>query len=150
MIARNNNHLTKNVVRYVNFLQKIKFYWNSIKTELEATIMNIEFSNFFFTLNVVDMQWNDLYAHIFKFLKKKHEKVINEFVKTIIAYRFLQKNSHIITKYLNIHFQIFFNEILKKKFSILNHWYHFEWQNRNSDHIHEFLWIKNVFINDQR
>ena len=121
MIARNDNHLTKNVVRYVAFLRKIKFYWNSIKIELEATIMNIKFLNFFFTLSIADMQWNDLYAHVFEFLKKKHEEIVDKFVKTIIACRFLQKNSHVVTKYLNIRFRIFFNEVLKKKFLILNH-----------------------------
>ena len=112
--------------------------------------MNIELSSFFFILSAADMQWNDLYAHAFKFLKKKYEEVVNELVKTIIACRFLQKNPHVVTKYLNIRFQIFFNEVLKKKFSIQNHWYRFEWQSRSNNHIYEFLWIENVFINDQK
>ena len=62
------------------------------------------------------MQWNDFYVYVFKFFKKKHKKVVDEFIKTIIACHFLQKNSHVIMKYLNIRFQIFFNEILKKNF----------------------------------
>ena len=73
------------------------------------------------------------------FKKKKHEEIVDEFVKTIIVCHFLQKNSHVVTKYLNIYFQIFFNEILKKKFAIQNYWYRFKWQNQNNDHIHEFL-----------
>ena len=58
------------------------------------------------------------------------------------------KNSHIVIEYFYRRFFLFFKKIIRKKFNVNDHWYRFEWQNRDNDHIHDFLWIKNCSIID--
>ena len=34
--------------------------------------------------------------------------------------------------------------MLRKKFDVENNWFRFEWQSRDNNHIHEFLWIRDA------
>ncbi len=61
-----------------------------------------------------------------------------------IAWRLLQKNSHIIIECLKRRVKLFLKLVIKKKFKIQNIWYCFEWQSCKSNHIHEFLWINDA------
>ena len=95
----------------------------------------------FFTLNVTDLQWRDLYAYMLdrEIYMTASE---NEWIK--IAWRLLQKNSHIIIECLNCRVTLFLKLVIKKKFKIQNFWYCFKWQSCESEYIHEFLWINNA------
>ncbi len=95
----------------------------------------------FITFNVINLQWRDLYAYMsdqeIYITASKSERVK-------IAWRLLQKNSHIIIECLKCKVMLFIKFVIKKKFKIQNFWYHYEWQSYESDHIHEFLWINNA------
>ncbi len=95
----------------------------------------------FFTLNITDLQWRDLYAYM---LNREIYMTAseNEWIK--IVWKLLQKNSHIIIEYLNRRVTLFLKLVIKKKFKVQNFWYCFEWQSCESEHIHEFLWINNA------
>ncbi len=103
---------------------------------------NLDCSHVFLTCDVANMQWHDFYKHMFDFstfceaIDTKKER---------LTHRFLQKNSHIAVEYLDRRFQLFFKQIIKKKFSVVDYWYRFEWQTRDSDHIYEFIWLENAF-----
>jgi hypothetical protein len=104
-------------------------------------IRDLSCSSLFLTFSAIDMQWNDLYTHMLEYdvylnaiEKKKHR----------LMFRLLQENFHVVIEYLNRRFRLFFEKILKKKFEIKDFWYRYEWQTRESDHVHDFVWLKNV------
>ncbi len=109
--------------------------------KLETMIYDLICLSLFFILNVIDLQWRDLYAYM---LDQKIYMTMskNEWIK--IAWRLLQKNSHIIIKCLNRRITLFLKLVIKKKFKIQNFKYCFKWQSYESKYIHEFLWINNA------
>jgi hypothetical protein len=111
------------------------------RREFEIIMKNLKCSHFFLTCNAIDMQWNDLYQHMSNFEIFQN---FNDTERERLARRLLQKNSHIIAEYLNRRFQVFFKLVLKHKFSIRDYWYQYEWQTRDSEHVHDFLWLENA------
>ncbi len=141
MIENSESHLIDIIVYKTATVQNTWSYWNKVKMKLETMIYDFICLLLFFILNVTDLQWRDLYAYmsdqeIYMTASK------NEWIK--IAWRLLQKNSHIIIKCLNHKVTLFLKLVIKKKFKIQNFWYCFEWQSHESEHIHEFLWINNA------
>ncbi len=146
MISNKNNHLTNIIVRQTNCLRETRFFWNSKRQQLKIMIRDLNCSSLFLTFSAIDMQWNDLYTHMFEYdvyfnaiEKEKHR----------LMFRLLQENSHVVIEYLNRRFRLFFEKILRKKFEIKDFWYRYEWQTRESDHVHDFIWLKNVFSFEQ-
>ena len=95
----------------------------------------------FIIFNVADLQWRDLYTYMSDW---KTYMTVSESKWVKIAWRLLQKNSHIIIECLKCRVMLFIKLVIKKKFKIQNFWYRYEWQFCESDHIHEFLWINNA------
>jgi hypothetical protein len=136
LIAQDDNRLANIITKRVVNLREIRFYWMKCRFELEAMMKNLNCSHVFFICNAIDMQWHDLYKHMSDFeLFQKNTNTKRE----RLFHRFLQKNSHIATKYLDRRFQLFFKHVLKKKFVVVNYWYRFEWQTRENDHVHDFF-----------
>jgi hypothetical protein len=146
LITQDDNRLANIITRRIVNLREIRFYWMKCRFELEIMMKNLNYSHVFFICNAIDMQWHDLYKHMSDFelfqqdTNTKREKLIH---------RFLQKNFHIATKYLDRRFQLFFKHFLKKKFVVINYWYRFEWQTRENDHVHDFLWFQNASFFEQ-
>jgi hypothetical protein len=141
LIAQDNSRLANIIARKVVNLRKIKSYWMKCRFELEAMMKNLNCFHVFFICNAIDMQWHDLYKHMFDFeLFQKNTNTKRE----RLSHRLLQKNFHIATKYLDRHFQLFFKHVLKKKFVVVNYWYRFKWQTRENDHLHDFFWFQNA------
>jgi hypothetical protein len=109
-------------------------------------IRDLSCSSLFLTFNAIDMQWNDLYTRMLEYdvyfnaiEQKKHR----------LMFRLLQKNLHVAIEYLNRRFRLFFKKILKKKCEIKDFWYRYEWQTRENNHVHDFVWLKNAFSLEQ-
>ena len=137
-LSKKNNYLHDEINRKTCNLRNIRTHWRKTKKQLKIMIYNVDFSNFFFIFNAIDMQWIDLYRHFFANWKNEYDNV-NKFVRIKIVTRFLQQYFYIVVEYLIIRFRHFFNEIFKKKFKIIDHWYRYEWQNKNNNHIHNFF-----------
>jgi hypothetical protein len=146
MISNKNNHLVNIIARQANCLRETRSFWNSKRQKLKIMIRDLSCSSLFLTFSATDMQWNDLYIHMLEY-----DVYLNTIVKQKyrLMFRLLQKNSHVVIEYLNRRFRLFFEKILKKKFEIKDFWYRFEWQTRENDHIHDFVWLKNIFSFDQ-
>jgi hypothetical protein len=105
LIAQNDNRLIDIITKKVVNLKKIKFNWMKCRFKLETMMKKFKCFYVFLTYNVVDMQWHDLYKHMLDFelfqkdIDTKREK---------LTHRLLQKNSHVVAKYLNRRFQFFF------------------------------------------
>jgi hypothetical protein len=146
LIAQNNNRLANIITKRIVNLREIRSYWMKCRFEFETMMKNLNCSHVFFICNAIDMQWHDFYKHMFDFeLFQKNTNTKRE----RLSHRFLQKNSHIATKYFDRHFQLFFKHVLKKKFVVVNYWYRFKWQIRENDHVHDFFWFQNVLSFEQ-
>ena len=142
MAKRDDQYLADNIVRAGASLRGTRPYWNKAQRELEAMVLSFGSPSLFFTLSAADMHWRDLYRHAPPSLRVEYEEASTESARAKVASRFLQDNPHIAAEYLDIRFRIFFQEVIKKRFKIGDHWIRFEWQGRGSGHIHGFLWIE--------
>lgn len=61
-----------------------------------------------------------------------------------IARENLRQNLHIAAYWFHVRFQAFKNEVLKKKWDVVDHWSRYEWQGRGSSHTHGLYWIKDA------
>jgi hypothetical protein len=107
-------------------------------------IRDLSCSNLFLIFNAINMQWNDLYMHMFEY-----NVYFNEQKKHRLMFYLLQKNSHVVIQYLNRRSRLFFEKILRKKFEIKDFWYRYKWQTRENDHVHDFVWLKSIFSLEQ-
>jgi hypothetical protein len=140
MAMKEDSHLADIINRKATGLRGTRPYWAKARKDLETMVHNIGPPSLFFTLSAADMQWPDLYRHLPPECRIEYDAAA-EPGRAAIACRFLQQYPHVVAEYLHIRFRHFFNEVMKKKFTVTDHWYRFEWQNRGSGHIHGFLWI---------
>ncbi|KAG7009693.1 ATP-dependent DNA helicase [Physcia stellaris] len=148
MASRKDSHLADSIIRRGDVIRGTRPYWKKARSELEAMVLCIGAPSLFFTLSAADMQWSDLYDHAPADIRERYEKATTEPAKAAIATQFLQQNPHIVSEYLTIRWGMFFNDVLKKKFNVKDHWYRYEWQSRGSGHIHGFLWIDGAPTSD--
>ncbi len=141
MIENSEFHLINMIVRKTATVQDTRLYWNRVRMKLKTMIYDLICFSLFFTLNVTDLQWCNLYAYM---SDREMYMTASENERVKIAWRLLQKNSHIIIECLKCRVMLFMKLVIKKKFKIQNFWYCFEWQSHESKHIHEFLWINNA------
>ncbi len=138
MIENSESHLINMIVHKTATVQDIQSYWNKVRIKLKIMIYDFTYFLLFIILNITDLQWHDLYTYMFDqeiYMTASKSKWVK------IAWRLLQKNSHIIIECLKCRVMLFMKLVIKKKFKIQNFWYHYEWQSYESNHIHEFLWI---------
>ncbi len=143
MIARDDYCLIDVIARKATNLRDTRSYKMKCRRELETMMKDLDCSHVFLTCSAANMQWHDFYNHMSDF-STFCEAIDTE--KERLIHRLLQKNSHIAVEYLDRRFQLFFKQIIKKKFFVVDYWYSFEWQTRNNDHIHEFFWFENAFF----
>ena len=141
-----NSHLKDMIIRKTVNLRDTRLYWNAISSELKIMIKNLNEQTLFFTVSATNLQWRDLYKHM------SDVKQINDVIeieRNRLTWRLLRKNSHIAIEYLYRRWNLFLRTVFKNKFEMLNHWYRFEWQSKESEHIHEFVWM-NAFSMKQK
>ena len=56
----------------------------------------------------------------------------------------LNNNPALAAFYFQMRWELFYEEVLAKKFKIKDYWWRYEWQHRGSSHIHGFLWIEDA------
>jgi len=56
----------------------------------------------------------------------------------------LNNNPATAAYYFQKRWQIFFDEVIKPKFKIKDHWWQYELQHHGSSHIHGFLWMEDA------
>ena len=138
LINDSNNYLKDIIIKKTVNFRDIRLYWNATNFELKVMIKNFNEQTLFFTINATNLQWRDLYKHM------SNVKQINDVIeieRNRLTWRLLKKNSHIAIEYLYRRWNLFLRTIFKNKFEMLNHWYRFEWQSKESEHIHEFVWM---------
>lgn len=133
--------LADRITRTAGAIQGTRPYWMRRRSELDAMIKDIGSPHIFFTFSAADIQWPDLHGHM---PTPPVPPGDDERRKYQQRNRDLNSNPHIAAFYFNRRWEIFFEEVLKPKFDIVDFWYRFEWQHRGSSHIHGFAWVKDA------
>lgn len=128
--------LCKTAARMGQEIPGTRPFWTKRRNELEAMVYNLGTPGLFFTFSAADMRWPDLHQHM-----PAGSPTANLYA---IKNENLSNNPHIAAAYLFKRFKVFFEEVIKKKFSVQDHWFRYEWQQRGSGHIHGFLWLDNA------
>ncbi|KAI3935332.1 hypothetical protein MKW98_027152 [Papaver atlanticum] len=139
MVSSGDSRLLSRISYCAKQIRGTRAYWYTRLKELIAMVKQLGPPTIFFTLSAADLQWPELYAlldpeNILETLspmEKRREKG-----------RLLNENPLVVSWFFQKRVLIFFKEYLKKQFSVIDHWYRFEWQNRGSGHVHGFLWLK--------
>ena len=113
-------------------------YWAAASSELGAMVKDLNGQTLFFMASAADMQWADLYKHM---PDAQQYRNATEKERRKLSSRLLQKNPHIAAEYLDRRWRLFLEIVLKPKFRVLDYWSRYEWQSRGSGHIHGFLWV---------
>jgi helitron helicase-like protein/uncharacterized protein DUF6570 len=134
----NTEQLSSLIARAANEVPGTRPFWNNRRNQLESMVRGIDCPHLFFTFSAADMQWPDLHRHMPSF-GSIQARAGPETYRT--RNEDLSNNPHIAAAWLKKRFEVFFKEVIKKKFNVTDHWYRFEWQQRGSGHIHGFLWL---------
>jgi ATP-dependent DNA helicase PIF1 len=94
----------------------------------------------FFTASSADIQWPDMHQHMPNHIPGAQEDAISYCIRMTD----LNNNPAIASYYFQKRWEIFFEEVLKPKFKVKDHWWRYEWQHRGSSHIHGFLWLEDA------
>ena len=86
----------------------------------------------FFTFSSADLHWPELH----KLMPGGNTEDTN------LRHKNLVDNPHIAAWFFNKRFEIFFNCVLKKHWNLEEWWYRFEWQHRDSVHVHGIAKIR--------
>ena len=138
MLAEGNQHIVNQMIHYGENLWGTCAYWTAHLHELMDFIQQKGTLDIFWTLSVADLQWPDLHQHM------PQTENPTEAPKVVCQRRqvLLNKNPH-IAAYLDQLLQVYFKHFLSPLLGICHFWYHYEWQERGSCHIHGFFWLHN-------
>ena len=92
----------------------------------------------FFTLSSVDTKWADLHSLFPQNTNPSIQNSRKHLIDNII------QNPHITSLYIHQRFTIFREEVIEKLLQATNYWYRYEWQHRQSGHVHGFIWLPNA------
>jgi hypothetical protein len=131
-----NNPVLKSLSRYMASIPGSSGYWQRNGKDLHAIMENFDQAHAFITLTLADFHCPYLHASL-----NIPVNADNRRIKSI-----LNENFHRVNWFFNIKFEIFINEYLVKYLKCSPEyvgwiWYRFEWQHRNSIHVHGLLKI---------
>ena len=119
-----------------------KPFWQDAQRNLIAQIRAPDTGtpHVFFTCSSADIQWPDMHQHM-------PDYNIND-PEDATSYRArmqnLNNNPAIAAYYFQKRWEVFFEEVIQKKFDVKDFWWRYEWQHRGSSHVHGFLWLKDA------
>ena len=132
-----------------SFMSSIKgtpAYWKKFLHQVLAMVKQLETPTFFLTLSCADLQWNELISIIFKL----NVIDIADEDKGILSYHercdTLTKNPVLVARHFQYRVKMFFKVIVLDVPLGKNQYYatRVEFQVRDSQHIHSFIWILNA------
>ncbi|KZT34517.1 hypothetical protein SISSUDRAFT_1065241 [Sistotremastrum suecicum HHB10207 ss-3] len=143
LLANNDLHtLAQRVSRAGAKLKGSRPFWAAEQSRLINQIRAPDSGtpHVFFTFSAADVQWPDLHQH----MPNEHPLPPEDPLSYRQRTKSLNENPAIAAYYFSLRFELFFKEVLKPKFNIVDWWYRYEWQHRGSSHIHGFFWFKDA------
>ena len=96
----------------------------------------------FFTLSAADIQWPELYRLIEADQPDTIISPSNEQIENRKRAKLLIDNPLIVASFFKHRSDSFIQDVLFKKFKVIDHWFRIEFQRRESPHIHGFIWLE--------
>ena len=123
-------------------LAESKPFWQSAQKDLIAQIQAPDTGtpHVFSTCSSADIQWADMHQH----MPNNDPNAAENATSYHTRMNNLNNNPAIAAYYFQKRWQIFFDEVIKPKFKIKDHWWQYELQHHGSSHIHEFLWMEDA------
>ena len=99
-------------MQYGEGIRESRQFWMARRYELTDMIKQLGSDGLiFFTFSSADLHWPELH-------------------------KLIPDNPHIAAWFFNKRFEVFFEDVLKKRWDLEEWWYRFEWQHRGSVHVH--------------
>ncbi|KAF6834321.1 mitochondrial dna helicase [Colletotrichum plurivorum] len=133
--------LLNSVVRFADVLKGTRTYWQTKRNHLEACVYTLGCPAVFLTFSAADYHWFHLMKHMPRFEQWKNSTPIQQIQ---IAWENLRDNPHIAAHLFVRRSQLFRQEVLAKKYCIVDYWDRCEFQGRGSTHNHGLYWIKDA------
>lgn len=140
-ISEGGENITNNMLRYKAHLRGTRAFWLAQRKELIDQIQVLGTPHVFFMLSAADLQWPDLHKHMPNKIDVLDQDTCAAHWQKRLA---VERNPHLAASYLNERLKLFVKYILLPTLNIHDFWYHYEWQERGSGHIHGFLWVKDT------
>ena len=137
MLAEGDQHIVNQIIHYGANLWGTHAYWTACHHELMDFIWQKGTPDMFWTLSTADMQWPDLHWHMPQTENPTEDPKVACQRRQVMLY----KNLHIAAAYYDQQLQVYFKHIFSPLLGICHFWYHYEWQERGSSHIHGFFWL---------
>jgi hypothetical protein len=97
-----------------------KPFWQKKFQDLLASVHQLHSPHLFFTASAADLQWPDLHLHM-------PSASDNQYASQVAAYRArrddLNENPAIAADYFQMRWELFFKEVICKKFNVKDHWW---------------------------
>lgn len=135
-------NLYRKVLCYNANLRSTKSYWFARSKELQDMVEQIGAPTLFFTLSAADIQWPELYRMIDP--DNVGAPIADERRENRRRAKLLNDNPLIVAWFFHCRSDSFINDVLFKKFSVVDHWPRIEFQHRGSPHIHGFVWLQDA------
>lgn len=111
----NTEQLSSLIARAANEVPGTRPFWTNRRNQLESMVHTIGCPNLFFTFSAADMQWPDLHRHMPSFGAIQGQSGPETYRA---RNKDLSNNPHIAAAYLKRRFEVFFEEVIKKKFNV--------------------------------
>ena len=140
MISSGDKQLADRIMRYGEGLRGSRQFWMARRYELKDMIKQIGHQGLlFFTFSAADFHWPELHK-----LMPDDGYSDNESISSEKRQQNIINNPHVATWFFNKRFDNFFNDVLKPRWDLEDWWYRFEWQHRESVHVHGIEKMKNA------
>ncbi|KAF6820018.1 hypothetical protein CSOJ01_01086 [Colletotrichum sojae] len=121
--------LLNSVVRFADVLKGTGTYWQTKRNHLEACVYTLGCPAVFLTFSAAEYHWFHLMKHMPRFEQWKNSTPIQQMQ---IARENLRDNPHIAAHLFVRRSQLFRQEVLAKKYCIVDYWDRYEFQGRGT------------------
>lgn len=130
--------LLNSIIKFSAKLPGTRPYWIARRNELEAYVHALGVPAAFLTFSAADNHWRSLHQHMPRF---DEWQAADEITRMRISRENLRDNPHIAAWHFHYRRKVFFEEVLNKKFNIIENWHRIEFQGRGSSHDHGLYWF---------
>ena len=129
--SNNANLFLSKISRYVGNIAGTNAYWNRVRDELKAIIINVGPPTLFFTFFSADMHWPELHALFRAGNQNQNDNKTSEERRQNVI-----NNPHMVDWFFTQRLESFVKHWLYDTLGAKWHWFRYEYQGRGSIHCH--------------
>ena len=136
--SNNANIFLSKISRYVGNIAGTNAYWNRVRDELKAIIINVGPPTLFFTFSSADMHWPELRALFRAGNQNQNDNQTSEERRQNVI-----NNPHMVDWFFTQRLESFVKRWLYDTLGAKWHWFRYEYQGRGSIHCHGMAKLSN-------